>query len=123
MKFELVVTRHAALVEYLREEGLADSYTVVMDHAGEEDIMGLNVCGVLPRSLSCLTRSFTEIPLNLPKELRGKELSLEDVRKYAGEPVTYVEFTAEDFKEGLAKVDRWAVGNGCAPCIDWECAF
>lgn len=86
---DLVVTRHAGLLEYLKEIGLAGSETIVMSHAYPADIMGKNVCGVLPHNLSCLCETFTEIPLNLPSELRGKELSIEELRQFAAAPVTY----------------------------------
>lgn len=86
---DLIVTRHQGLVEYLTEIGLADSTTEVVSHASPDAVAGKNVCGVLPHSLSCLCESFTEIPLVLPADLRGKELTCEDVRQYAGQPVTY----------------------------------
>jgi putative CRISPR-associated protein (TIGR02620 family) len=89
MMINLIVTRHPGLVEYLREIGLADASTEVVSHASIETVAGKNVCGVLPHSLSCLCETFTEVPLALPAELRGKELSLEEVRQYAGKPVTY----------------------------------
>lgn len=89
LKIDLVVTRHQALAEYLREIGVADEKTQVVEHATPEMIQGKHVCGVLPHSLSCLTASFTEVPLNLTPEMRGKELSLDDLRNVAGEPVTY----------------------------------
>lgn len=88
-KIEIIVTRHPGLVEYLRELGLATAETVVISHAAPETIRGKRVCGVLPHSLSCLCESFTEVPLTLPAELRGKELSLAEVRQYAAAPVTY----------------------------------
>ena len=86
---ELIVTRHPGLVEYLQEIGLADSTTEVISHASPEAVDGKHVCGVLPHSLSCLTASFTEVPLILPAELRGVELSLDQVRQYAKPAVTY----------------------------------
>jgi len=89
IKIDLVVTRHPALVDYLRENGLTDSSTEVVAHATPEVVCGKNVCGVLPHSLSCLTKSFTEVPLFLPADLRGKELTLEQVRQYAQPAVTY----------------------------------
>lgn len=88
-KIDLVVTRHPALVEYLRELGLVDEVVDVVDHAYPEEVKGRHVAGVLPHSLSCLTASFTEIPLNLSPELRGKELDLPTIKKVAGDPVTY----------------------------------
>ena len=90
IKIDLVVTRHPGLVDYLREVGLADETIQVVEHATPEVVTGKNVCGVLPHSLSCLCKSFTEIPLALTPEMRGKELDLETLRRIAGKPVTYV---------------------------------
>ncbi len=87
---KLIVTRHNGLVEYLKEEKIVGDNVEVIAHASPEAVTGRHVIGVLPHSLSCLTASFTEIPLRLPPELRGKELTAEDVRKYAGKPVTYI---------------------------------
>jgi len=89
IKIDLVVTRHPGLVEYLRELGLVGDDVEIIDHATPEKVAGRHVCGVLPHSLSCLTASFTEVPLRLTPELRGKELDLETLRKVAGAPVTY----------------------------------
>lgn len=73
-------------VYYVNKEGRS---VHVVSHASPTMVRDKHVIGVLPHSLSCLTKTFTEIPLDLPAELRGKKLSLEEVRKYAGEPVTY----------------------------------
>ena len=89
MKIEIVVTRHPGLVEYLREKGLVAESVRVIPHATPAEVSGKVVCGVLPHSLSCLCSSFWEVPLNLPPELRGKELSLEQVRQHAGKMVGY----------------------------------
>lgn len=88
-RIDTVITRHPGLVQYLMEIGLADSGTEVLAHATPENVRGKHVCGVLPHSLSCLTSGFTEVPLSLPAELRGVELTVEQVRVYAGQPVTY----------------------------------
>ena len=90
LKIEIVVTRHAALVEYLNELGLIDENTQIVSHASPDVIKSKNVLGVLPHSLSCLTATFSEIPLNLPPEKRGQELTLEDMRQFSGELTTYV---------------------------------
>lgn len=89
MKIDLVVTRHPGLVEYLHELGMCGESVEIISHASPEAVTGRHVCGVLPHSLSCLTASFTEIPLALPAELRGAELTLPQVRQYAGAAVTY----------------------------------
>lgn len=86
---DLVVTRHPALVDYLHELGMVTDGVEVISHATPEAVAGRHVCGVLPHSLSCLTASFTEVPLRLTPELRGQELDLATLRQIAGKPVTY----------------------------------
>ncbi len=90
LKIELVVTRHPALLEYLQAIGLATEQTLVVSHATKEDIQGKDVCGVLPHSLSCFCNTFTEIPLNLTPEMRGKELNLKELWAIAMPAKTYI---------------------------------
>ena len=88
--FDVIVTRHAALVEYLHEMGYTHPDTTVISHVSDTDqIKDKAVIGVLPHSMSCLCRTFSEIPLNLPPDKRGKELSLQDMYEFAGELTTY----------------------------------
>ena len=88
-KFDVIVTRHSGLVDYLKKEKMIDDKTQVLTHAMPDDVVERNVCGVLPHALSCLTKTFTELPLVLPAELRGQELNESQVRKYCGELITY----------------------------------
>ena len=83
----LIVTRHPALVEYLEKDlGITGE---VVSHATPELVTDRNVIGVLPHSLSCLCETFSEVPLRLTSEMRGKELSYGEVKAIAGEMVTY----------------------------------
>lgn len=137
---ELVVTRHPALVEYLKELKLADGQVEVVEHATPQMVSGKHVCGVLPHSLSCLCASFTEVPLSIPQELRGKELSLEQIRQFAGDPMTYevnvVDFCGAEDEDLKRKVTEYIRGGGnvCLHCgsteiegefvrVDSGCAF
>ncbi|NIU02079.1 MAG: hypothetical protein GWN01_14560 [Nitrosopumilaceae archaeon] len=86
----IVITRHKALVEYLREIGLVDDETEIIQHCDNPEVIkGKTVIGPVPLHLAALARSIINIPLNIPKELRGQELTLEQVREFAGEPVEY----------------------------------
>lgn len=85
----VVVTRHSSLVEYLSEVGLIRPGTPVIAHAAPEQIKGKRVIGVLPLSLAALAHEVVEVPLALPPDLRGVELTLAQVRHYAGQAVTY----------------------------------
>lgn len=82
----VIVTRHPALVQYLAELGYTGK---VVAHATADDVRGQHVIGVLPLRLAALAASITEVPMDIPPDLRGVELTLELVRAYAGEPVTY----------------------------------
>ena len=99
MSHTLIVTRHSGLVQYLIAKGFVPSDVEVVEHASADIVTGKHVWGVLPHSLSVLCDSFTEIPLSLPIELRGKELTMEQVEAHAGEPVTYVVRTIEQVAE------------------------
>jgi len=92
----VVVTRHPALVEYLRELGLIDQDVQVIAHARPEDVKGRKVFGVLPFHLGAAATEVVVISLNLPPELRGQELSLEQVRTFASPPRRY---RVEEIKE------------------------
>ena len=87
---KLVITRHSALVELLLERGLIkEGDYELITHATPEDIAGKDVIGVLPMALAALANTITEVPLVVPQELRGQELTLNQVREFAGAPVTY----------------------------------
>lgn len=87
---KVIITRHPALVDLLRERGLVDQHTPVLAHASADDVAGRHVYGVLPLSLAALAAMVTEIPLSLAPEDRGRELDLNRLREIAGETRTYV---------------------------------
>lgn len=86
----VVVTRHSALIELLKEMGLVDDGVQVIAHATADDVRGRHVIGVLPLSLAVEAAMVTEIPLDIPQELRGKELTIEQLRLYSSDSRTYV---------------------------------
>lgn len=86
----VVVTRHPGLVEVLREQGLIPAGVRVIAHASAEDVRGLDVYGVLPLALAAEAASVTEVTLTLPAELRGQELSADQVRAHMTGVTRYV---------------------------------
>ena len=86
MEEVLIVTRHPALVKFLEELGVKGE---VVSHATEETVAGRKVYGVLPMRLAALCETFTEVSMVVPQELRGKELTLEQVKELQPELVTY----------------------------------
>ena len=83
----VVVTRHKALVEFLIKRKMIGANTPIIAHATEKDVLGKDVIGVLPLRLAALAASVTEVPMDIPAELRGQELSLEQVEAFSGKPV------------------------------------
>jgi|SRR5882672_5387301 len=92
----IVVTRHQGLVDYLIDIGFINQETPVITHATVGDVKGKHVVGVLPMYLAQHCRAVTEVPMeNLPLELRGKELTKEQVQQYAGKLTHYAVVVAE----------------------------
>jgi len=87
---KVIVTRHQALVNYLINQKIVEKDTPVITHATIDDVKNKHVYGVLPLSLAKYAGAITEVPLHLPAELRGKELTIEQVERYAGEAATYI---------------------------------
>lgn len=86
----VIITRHKSLIAYLKEiELVSGQETVISGNATPDDVRGKHVIGVLPNFLAAQAACLTEIPLSVPQELRGQELSLEQVREFASHPVTY----------------------------------
>ena len=81
----LVITRHDALVKLLREKGfITDSQpTRIISHISkEEELIDKHVIGVLPLHMACLCASYATVNLSLPLDKRGKELTIDELRKY-----------------------------------------
>ena len=90
MTFDIIVTRHPGLVEYLHQTGAISGQEPVVDHITAADVRGKHVIGVLPLHLAAEAASVTEIPLALTPVDRGVELSAGRVAEIAGPACTYV---------------------------------
>lgn len=86
----IVITRHAALVQFLKETGIVGDNVTVIAQATEADVAGKHVIGVLPLHLAALAAKVTTLNLNTPSELRGVELSVEQLREFSSGVTTYV---------------------------------
>jgi hypothetical protein len=84
----VIVTRHPALQRYLRNMPALHDAPVV-EHAAATDVLNKVVFGVLPLSLAHHAKFVVEYPMNIPAELRGKELDDKEFRKYVGMPSVY----------------------------------
>lgn len=85
----VVVTRHSALVEWLKMQGLITGDEPVVEHATSNDVRGKHVIGVLPLHLAAEAASVTVVDLDLPPEKRGEELSVADMDLYVVSITTY----------------------------------
>lgn len=94
----VIVTRHPDLAEIFHERGMATPDMPVITHAVAADVRGRDVIGVLPIHVAAEARSVTEVPLVVPAELRGTELTLDQVRRFAGAPRRYLVFRLDVFR-------------------------
>lgn len=90
-KKQPVITRHKALVDYLLDKDIIkEGEFKLIEHADYKDVEGQDVIGVLPLQLASYAKSITEVPLKLTPEMRGKELTFDEVEKIAEKPVQYI---------------------------------
>ena len=90
-KKQPVITRHKALLAYLLDKDIIkEGEYKLVEHADYKDVEGQDVIGVLPLQLASYAKSVTEVPLKLTPEMRGKELTFDEVEKIAEEPVQYI---------------------------------
>ena len=90
-KKQPVITRHKALLAYLLDKDIIkEGEYKLIEHADYKDVEGQDVIGVLPLQLASYAKSVTEVPLKLTPEMRGKELTFEEVEKVADKPVQYI---------------------------------
>lgn len=86
----IIITRHPGLVEVLHELAPETIGAPILDRAEPAQIAGKHVYGVLPLTLAGLASKVTNVTLNVPQELRGTELSADQVREFMTELETFV---------------------------------
>lgn len=102
MKYDVLVTRHPALVAHLKEIGLIDDDTEIVMNATKNSVEGRRVAGVLPYELAALCDVYKEIVCRVPVSLRGRALTIEEVKQHL--------FIGEDYKVRLNKqIDKRTV--------------
>jgi hypothetical protein len=89
MTESVIITRHQALVEVIHELYPDTNNCAVVAQASPADIEGKVVYGVLPPQLAKLAEHVVAIPLAVPAELRGVELTKEQVKALMGKPFPY----------------------------------
>ena len=82
----VIITRHDGAVEWLRQHGI---FGKVIAHASEADVIGKDVVGILPLHLAALANSVTAIVMDLPPELRGKDITPEQMDDCGAKLVKY----------------------------------
>ena len=87
----IVVTKHHALPEYLAEQGF-DFDEVIERIDNPAQIRDCIVIGVIPLHLAAEAYRVVEIPLRMTEELKAKDLTLEEIRKIARRPRTFMVF-------------------------------
>jgi len=105
----VVVTRHSAFVALCVERGLCTPDVKVLAHATFGDILGRRVItSGLPLHLAVECEAVVTIPLTIPPDLRGKELTVEQMRKHAEPTATFI-------------VSRAVALENCKSCEGWGC--
>lgn len=106
----LIITRHTELVEFIKKE-LRLSGEVV-PHATEEMVKGREVIGVLPLHLAAVARSITSIDLDVAPNLRGKELTYDQIKQAYKGCTTYVVRSVDDHNKATEAACLSAMQGG-----------
>ena len=88
----VIVSRHAATIAFIRESGLAPEGAPYWRTRPRKTSPGSHVIGNVPLELAAAADRVTTIPLPRARQDetgRTVELSLDDIRRTAGEPATY----------------------------------
>lgn len=76
----VIVTRHTGMVEWLKNNNVVGE---VITHATPDNVRGKIVVGVLPMNLASLTDAMVTVDMpGLPAEMRGKDLTPEQMDEY-----------------------------------------
>lgn len=123
----IVVTRHRGLVGYLQSRGIIAEDTPVIEHATPELVRGKRVIGVLPLHLAVEAAEVIEVPMNIPAEMRGVDLTAEQTAQFAAPPRAYVVQQSVDIA-GIESdcrergYTRWTI-QVPDPCSSIGCGF
>jgi len=79
---KIFVSRHPAALGWLKKHHpkLAKG-CVHLTHATPDEVLSATVIGTLPIQLAALAAEYYHLMLNIPPELRGKELTVEDMER------------------------------------------
>ena len=76
----LVVSRHKGLIEWLERRGMINETTEIVSHITDKSVLyNRTVIGNLPLSLACLTGRMLTIEMEVPQELRGKDITADEM--------------------------------------------
>jgi len=78
----IIVTRHKGALKWLQKYHPEFKDCKVNDHVSPEDLKGNIVVGVLPVHLASMCVEYWHMEMDVPREYRGKELSLEDMERF-----------------------------------------
>lgn len=85
----IIVTKYNALVDYIHEIGLASTECEATEYVNSSDTRNKHIIGIVPLRTASRAKTITYIPLRIPKDRRGEELHIEEIRELAGKPIRY----------------------------------
>ena len=78
----LIISRHAGAMGWIQKHHPEFAECELITHASPEILKGKRVIGILPIQLAVLATEFWNLSLNVPANMRGKELTIEDMEKF-----------------------------------------
>nr|BDI55091.1 MAG: CRISPR-Cas system-associated protein Csx16 [uncultured archaeon] len=78
----IIVSRHAGAINWLKKHYPKFSNLKHLTHISEEEIKDRIIIGTLPVNLAVLAKEYWHLSMNVPLEMRGKELTVEDMENF-----------------------------------------
>ncbi len=80
----VIISRHDAFVEFLKMKGILHGDEQVISHVSNPDVIDgkVVITSGLPMHLAAKARCVIVVSMNIPPEMRGKEMSVDDMEKF-----------------------------------------
>ena len=78
----IIISRHKGAINWLKKYHSEFNNVEYFTHVNKKDIKGNIVIGTLPINLAIFSKEYWHLSMDIPIEMRGKELSIKDMEEF-----------------------------------------
>lgn len=95
----IIVTRHPGALAWIQKRHPEFQDAQVIAQAKPDDLAGNRVIGILPVDLAAMCGEYWALNMRIPAEMRGKELTCEDMERFGCSIKRFLVFPEERIAE------------------------